>query len=152
MRLEDKKVLFYFILFSFVFFLDRILKLWTISSCNNSVKILPFFSINSGLNQGVSFGIFNSEKNKYFIIGLIIIIICALLWITYKRIKNKLGILAEFLVLTGAFGNLLDRFTYGAVVDFLLLSYGSFSFPVFNISDIAICLGVVIMLFRRDKE
>lgn len=150
MRSEDKKILFYFVLFSVVFFLDRLSKIWVLTLCK-PLQILPFFSINPGFNQGVSFGMLNSEKNKYLVMLLVAIIICFLLWMIYKRIKNKLTILGEFLLITGALGNLLDRFIYGAVVDFLFFSYKGYSFPAFNISDIAICLGVVIMLFRKDK-
>jgi signal peptidase II len=58
------------------------------------------------------------------------------------------------LVLAGAAGNVIDVIRYGAVIDFLHVRFGSWSFPLFNVADSAICLGVAWILVAswRDRE
>ncbi|MBQ3643322.1 MAG: signal peptidase II [Candidatus Riflebacteria bacterium] len=143
-HLRSPSVLLYAAVF---YFLDRITKLMIV---NNSHK-LPisvidnFFTITFVKNPGVAFGWFPDWKLPPILMALAMIII-----ITYYSLKlpeeERITRWALALLVGGAVGNLYDRVTYGFVVDFFLFHFGSFDFPVFNIADIIIDLGVF-MLF-----
>ena len=143
-HLRSPSVLLYAAVF---YFLDRITKLMIV---NNSHK-LPlsvidnFFTITFVKNPGVAFGWFPDWKLPPILMALAMIVI-----ITYYSLKlpeeERITRWALALLVGGAVGNLYDRVTYGFVVDFFLFHFGSFDFPVFNIADIIIDLGVF-MLF-----
>jgi signal peptidase II len=77
---------------------------------------------------------------------LIAVLISAfLLWQLWNSTSLLVG-LAFGLIIGGAIGNVIDRAIYGAVVDFILLSWKTWSWPVFNIADTAITCGVVLIL------
>jgi signal peptidase II len=74
-----------------------------------------------------------------------------LLWMA--RETSAIGAAALGLLIGGAVGNGVDRLAHGAVVDFLLLHYGTFEWYVFNVADAAITVGVVLLVYaalRRD--
>ena len=65
--------------------------------------------------------------------------------------KIGLGVLerlAEVAVIAGASSNIIDRFWYGGVVDFILLEYEQWSWPLFNVADIVIVGGIIVMVFN----
>lgn len=143
-HLRSPSVLLYAGLF---FIIDRITKLMIV---NNS-HILPvpviekFFTITYVKNPGVAFGWFPDWRLPPILMALVMIII-----ITYYSLKlpeeERITRWALALLVGGAVGNLYDRVVYGFVVDFFLFHFGSYDFPVFNIADIIIDLGVF-MLF-----
>jgi signal peptidase II len=61
------------------------------------------------------------------------------------------SIIGEVCVVTGSLSNLIDRVVYHGVIDFIILSYNDFSWPVFNIADTIIVLGVGIMIFQYEQ-
>ncbi len=129
------------------FFIDRITKLVALSFYKEPFEINRYLSFWLTYNRGVSFSFLSSETLLFFMgISLFVLLITILLAMhTYKEwLKNK-NITGELWVLIGSFSNLLDRFHYGAVIDFILFHYKEWSFAIFNIADIAIVLGVVIM-------
>ena len=63
-----------------------------------------------------------------------------------RRVETRLLAAAIGLVIGGALGNVIDRFRYGAVVDFLDLHWDDFHWPAFNLADAAISVGVVVLL------
>jgi signal peptidase II len=68
----------------------------------------------------------------------------------YQGIIHQIALAA---ILGGAVGNVIDRFIYGAVIDFLDFYWGSYHWPAFNIADSAICIGVfTLVLLPRDAE
>ncbi len=70
-----------------------------------------------------------------------------------ERVTAGYSILGEMLVLLGGFSNLCDRFLYPGVVDFIRFSYDDYTFPLFNIADLGICLGVGVMMYHWfDQE
>ena len=98
-------------------------------------------------NTGISYGLFSGggDFQKWILISLSILIIIFLL----SLIRNESTILSKLsisLIIGGALGNVLDRFTYGAVVDFISLHVKGFSWYIFNIADIFISLGVIILI------
>lgn len=132
---------------TFFFIIDRITKLMIV---NNS-HLMPitiidkFFSITYVKNPGVAFGWFPDWRLPPILMALAMILI-----ITYYSLKlpeeERITRWALALLVGGAIGNLYDRVVYGFVVDFFLFHFGAFDFPVFNIADVIIDLGVF-MLF-----
>jgi signal peptidase II len=101
----------------------------------------PYFYFTHWYNTGVSFGMFQ-DANMFFA-GLSIVISIILIVIYIKMdAEDKTIHVALSLILGGAIGNLIDRVTVGHVTDFIAMG----SFPIFNIADASVSIGVVIML------
>jgi signal peptidase II len=112
------------------------------------VSITGFLAIVLVWNRGMSFGLFNTgDPLVPWILGaLAVAVAIGLVW-WLARAQRRLVILGLGLVLGGAVGNLVDRFVYGAVVDFVLLHAGDWRWPAFNLADSAITLGVIALLW-----
>ena len=148
-----KKNIFYFFFILFIFILDRISKLWIISIFNleNSleIKISSFINLNLIWNKGIAFGLFSyGEKFEYNLLtGLIIMIIAIVFWMIIKtKGFEKYGFL---MILGGALGNIFDRLYYSAVPDFIDIYYKNFHWFVFNVADIFITLGVLMLIINE---
>jgi signal peptidase II len=148
-----KKNIFYFFFILFIFILDRISKLWIISISNLEnnleIKISSFINLNLIWNKGIAFGLFSyGEKFEYKkITGLIIIIISIVFWMIIKtKGLEKYGFL---MILGGALGNIFDRLYYSAVPDFIDIYYKNFHWFVFNVADIFITLGVLMLIINE---
>ena len=101
-------------------------------------------------NTGISYGLFSGggDFQKWILISLSILIIIFLL----SLIRNESTILSKLsisFIIGGALGNVLDRFRYGAVVDFISLHARGFSWYIFNIADIFIVLGVILFILSQ---
>ena len=101
-------------------------------------------------NTGISYGLFSGggDFQKWTLILLSILIIIFLL----SLIRNESTILSKLsisFIIGGALGNVLDRFTYGAVVDFISLHAKGFSWYIFNIADMFIVLGVILFILSQ---
>ena len=101
-------------------------------------------------NTGISYGLFSGggDFQKWTLILLSFLIIIFLL----SLIRNESTILSKLsisFIIGGALGNVLDRFTYGAVVDFISLHAKGFSWYIFNIADIFIVLGVILFILSQ---
>ncbi|MBY0407312.1 MAG: signal peptidase II [Rickettsiales bacterium] len=108
------------------------------------VEVLPFFRLVMVWNHGISFGMFAGAKQPLPLIGLSLLIVGVLLvWL--HRNASVLVSLALGSIIGGAVGNMADRLHYGAVVDFLDVSLGSYHWPAFNLADSAIFIGVVLL-------
>ncbi|GLX68284.1 signal peptidase II [Paenibacillus glycanilyticus] len=105
-----------------------------------------FFIITSYRNRGAAFSIL--QEQRVFFIIITVLIVSAIIWYTQANRKSgKVWLLTGLgLVLGGAVGNFLDRALKGEVVDFLMFNFGSYTFPIFNIADSAICVGVACIL------
>ena len=101
-------------------------------------------------NTGISYGLFSGggDFQKWILISLSILIIIFLL----SLIRNESTILSKLgisFIIGGALGNVLDRFTYGAVVDFISLHAKGFSWYIFNIADMFIVIGVILFILSQ---
>ncbi len=101
-------------------------------------------------NTGISYGLFSGggDFQKWILISLSILIIIFLL----SFVRNESSILSKLgisFIIGGALGNVLDRFTYGAVVDFISLHAKGFSWYIFNIADMFIVLGVILFILSQ---
>ena len=148
-----RKNIFYFFLILFIFILDRISKLWIISIFNSEnnleIKISSFINLNLIWNKGIAFGLFSyGEKFEYNLLtGLIIIITVIVFWMIIKtKGLEKYGFL---MILGGALGNIFDRLYYSAVPDFIDIYFKNFHWFVFNVADIFITVGVLMLIINE---
>lgn len=125
-------------------------------SLYESITIIDqFFYLTSHRNRGAAFGILQNQRWLFIVITFVVIgIIVYYLW----KLKDKQPWLsmAFSLILGGSIGNLIDRIRTGEVVDFFHFQFGSYHYPIFNVADSAIVIGVVILmiitLFYSEKE
>jgi len=148
-----KKNIFYFFFILFIFILDRVTKLWIISIFNSEnnleIKISSFINLHLIWNKGIAFGLFSyGEKFEYNLLtGLIIMIISIVFWMIIKtKGLEKYGFL---MILGGALGNIFDRLYYSAVPDFIDIYYKNFHWFVFNVADIFITVGVLMLIINE---
>ena len=115
-----------------------------------------FFNIGLTYNQGVAFGFMTSWSDQVRIITLTftsIVAFCVLLYflcVVYKNNKVAISFLA--LIFGGAVGNLIDRLRYGAVVDFLDFYFKEYHWPMFNVADSFICIGVFALILLPNGK
>ena len=131
--------------------LDQITKYFALAQLRGRppVEILPFFNFVLVFNSGAAFGFLNDAggwQNIFFITLASIVSVIFVIMITRLKPSELQLALAFSLVLGGAVGNLIDRFAYGYVVDFLDFYYGSWHFPAFNVADSAISVGAVLLI------
>lgn len=144
-----KKNLIIFSIIIFTFFLDLITKNYALSSLiiNHSISINNFLNFTLAFNHGAAFSFLSDAggwQRWFFIIFSVIVILI----ITYILVKEKNSKYIAFsFVIGGAIGNLYDRILYGYVIDFIEFHYNSFYWPIFNIADIAISIGIILLLY-----
>ena len=141
------------IIVSLIFLLDRISKIYVIHLdeilLNSEIIASKFINIQLIWNEGVAFGLFAFDDKSFYnlITGFIIIIILTLIYFIRKtRGIEKYSFIA---ILGGALGNVFDRFLYSAVPDFIDIHYQNFHWFIFNVADIFITLGVMILIFNE---
>jgi len=116
-----------------------------------SIAVVPYFNLTYVHNTGAAFS-FLSEAGGWqrWLFAVLAAIISAALSVWLARLQKHETLLAAALalVLGGALGNLIDRLTYGYVIDFLDIYYKQWHWPAFNIADSAITVGVILMLLE----
>jgi len=136
--------------------LDQATKLWLLRVFDighrGAVKLAPFFDLVLAWNPGISFGWFqNDSPMAQSLLMLIKAVAVMILAIWMARSRTALATIALGLIIGGAVGNAVDRFSYGAVVDFALfhlqIGGNTFNWYVFNLADVAIVAGVAGLLY-----
>ncbi len=136
--------------------LDQASKLWLLFVFDighrGAVKLTPFFDLVLAWNVGISFGWFqNDSPMAQIALMLVKAVAVIVLAIWMARSRTAIATTALGLIIGGAVGNAIDRFAYGAVVDFALfhLQIGGkpFNWYVFNLADVAIVAGVAALLY-----
>jgi signal peptidase II len=139
-----------------VLVLDQASKLWLLFvfdlARRGAVQVTPFLDLVLAWNVGISFGWFQSESPAAQIILMAIKAVAVIvLAIWMARSRTLLATVALGLIIGGAIGNAIDRFAYGAVVDFALfhvqIGGKPFNWYVFNLADVAIVAGVAALLY-----
>ena len=156
----------FFLLILFFFALDQISKNIIIQLYNIDVENLSsqyLTSINEYVNlyliwnKGFAFGLFQNDirtvNNIYMILMAVVIFVVFIYALT---INSKVYYYGFSLIIGGALGNLFDRYQYAAVLDFIDVHYNNFHWYVFNIADINITLGciliIILELFSNRKK
>jgi len=108
------------------------------------VRVNEFFDYVLVWNTGISLSLFNAMP--VWGLGIIMLVAIAALSVWWWRAETLLIRLGLALCIGGALSNALDRLLYGAVADFFHLHYGAYSFYIFNIADVAITAGVIVLI------
>ena len=128
-----------------VFIFDRITKFWALSNLlgqGTKEGIPGLFQLVFVSNKGVAFGMLGEGRYLQSLIG--VVGLALLIWLLYSYTFSPLQRWALVTLIVGAAGNLVDRLFYGYVIDMIQLSF--ISFPVFNVADICVVFGVIIMM------
>lgn len=105
-------------------------------------------------NPGSAFGLFHGQAGARIFLSVIgVLAVGAMLWMVWRASERQRALLwALGLVAGGAVGNLIDRIYFGVVTDFVLWRWQEHEWPVFNIADVALVVGVGLMFFDVGKE
>ena len=148
-----KKNIFYFFFILLIFLVDRISKILIIrlsnTSENQEIIVSKFLSLNLIWNKGIAFGIFSfDEKFFYNILTMIIIIVTLVVFWLMVKAENleKYGFMIIF---SGSLGNVYDRLVYSSVPDFIDFHFENFHWFIFNVADIFITTGVVLLILNE---
>lgn len=121
---------------------------------DSGVEVLPFFNLVHVYNYGAAFSFLANMGGwqRWFFAIIAIVIAVAFLVLLYKTPKSqKLLCVSYALFIGGALGNLIDRLIHGYVIDFLLFylitDHGVWSYPAFNVADIAVCSGAFLLIY-----
>src|SRR5690625_2736428 len=114
-----------------------------------------FFSITSHRNKGAAWGILQDQMLFFYIITIIVIV--GIIYYIHKYLKGIIGLsIAISLILGGAIGNIIDRIFRKEIVDVLDFIIINYNFPIFNIADSALVVGVflfiIISLIEERKQ
>ena len=153
-----KKKITSFLIVLIVFFLDRLSKFFILDLSQPSgelnIYVSTFLNFNLVWNKGIAFGLFSFDQKIYYnlITSLIVFITIIILWLASK--SKGLEKFSFLIIIGGSLGNLFDRLYYSSVIDFIDVSYNNFHWFIFNVADIFISLGVLILIaleFFRKK-
>ena len=139
---------------------DQASKWWVVDIYHlperGSVALLPLLNLTMVQNQGITFGLFHQDTTSgpWLLGGVSLAVVAALAyWLTRAESTLVAGALGA--IIGGAIGNVLDRFRFGYVVDFIHAHALGYSWYVFNVADAAIVCGVAALLldgFRAKPE
>jgi signal peptidase II len=149
----------YLILSAAVILLD----LWTKAlvlariDLHETIPIIPkFFQLVHVRNTGAAFGIGANASSRLvpllLNIGAIAVFCVVVVYALRSAVSDRLLQTGLHLILGGAIGNLLDRFRFGYVVDFLDVYAGTHHWPAFNVADSAICIGIALLFLDMRKK
>ena len=119
---------------------------------NRSITIIPnFFYLTYTHYYGGAWSIFDNSTLFITIVSFLIII--GIIYYLFKnKVTKKIEIVGYSLLLGGAIGNLIDRIVYGYVIDFLDFYIFKYDFPIFNVADIGIVVGIILLLVSMILE
>ena len=134
----------------FIFTLDRISKIYVINLSKNTSDIelfsSKFLNITLIWNEGIAFGIFSTIHGFWYNLLTIAIVLIAIVILIMSIRQDGAQKYFLLIVLGGALGNLYDRIFFKAVPDFIDLHVGDFHWFIFNIADIFITFGVIMLI------
>ena len=148
-NLNNKNIIIYLIIATLMFYVDRLTKNFMINyfELNNSDLIInPFLNFTLNWNTGIGFGLF-ADFGYFFYNFTTIIIFVVLIVLFYFFINSeKLEKNSLFIIMVGASGNFFDRIKYQSVPDFIDFHINNLHWYTFNIADVYISLGVILLL------
>lgn len=132
---------------------DQATKYWVTSAfrLGESLTVAPFFDLVFVFNRGAAFSFLANEDGwqRWFFVVLALVISSWLIAMLRQHAGEKLMPTALSMVLGGALGNVIDRLTHGAVVDFLSFHVAGYYWPAFNVADSCITVGVGLLLWHQ---
>ena len=146
----NKSNLYFFLLIIVIFTFDRITKNLIIKSFVEEIFYLnKFMNLDLVWNIGIGFGLLSYDSLLAYnlITSLIGLVVITLFY--FMVISDNLDKLIFSIIIGGALGNLYDRLLYNAVPDFIDLHYNTFHWFTFNVADMFITLGVIIMVLKE---
>ena len=121
--------------------LDRITKIWAPA---HPLEVRGLFRFRSALmNSGVAFS-FLENAGWALTVLIAILVIAVVAWLVCERDMPKAQRIGLWLIVGGGIGNLYDRIVYGAVIDFIEITF--MHFAVFNLADVCVCVGAAIAI------
>lgn len=140
----------WFLVSILVVLLDQVSKYWAMIHLfpYDPVFVLPIFNMTLAYNTGAAFSMLSGAGHwrLYFFTGFgVLMSMCLIVWILRASTASFLQKTALSLILGGAVGNVIDRIHLGHVVDFIDLHYHHYHWPVFNLADVSICMGAVLL-------
>ncbi len=133
-----------------IIIIDQLTKKWAIQALKNQgskVIIKNFFELTYVENRGAAFGVLSDRRIFFIIITTVVVVVLVGYIFKNHKIMSSLEKISMSLILAGALGNFIDRLLNGYVVDLFSLRFGNYYFPVFNVADIAIVLGTLLLVY-----
>ena len=145
----------YYLLFLVLVLLDQLTKQIFILSFDlgDSIFVNYYLSWTYLQNTGAAFSILadGGSIQKTFLLSVSVLVsVVVVFWIQKTDISQRQKLMGQFFLLSGAVGNLIDRAQYGYVIDFIDINI--LNWPVFNLADSFIFIGVMLLLFERKKS
>jgi signal peptidase II len=134
-------------------FVDAASKAWAerVLDAMPALEVAPFLRLRLGYNSGVAFSLFAGLGASTYISIFTSILIASLAWMAAQA-QRDLERLGLALMIGGALGNLGDRLGDGVVTDFIDVHAGDWHFPTFNLADVAITSGVLLLLAQPMRD
>jgi signal peptidase II len=108
------------------------------------------YTENSGAFLSMGHALPSALRSALFICGAVLLVSAVLVWALRSRQLSRVGVIGAALVCGGGFSNVIDRVSYGGhVVDFLNVGIGSLRTGIFNVADMALMLGIALLLYGR---
>ena len=148
-----KKIVISIFIILFIFILDRLSKILILNILEETgrvdIYINSFLNFYLVWNKGIGFGLLSSDQDFFYNVVTILIVMINFV-IIYLLFKEK-GIKYYFLlvILGGSLGNLFDRIYYSAVPDFFDLNYNGYHWFIFNVADIFITIGIILLILAE---
>lgn len=139
----------YLLIATLVMLIDQITKYLVAVKLSNGDEIdivQGFFKFSYTENPGIAFGMLNNGNVKWLLVAISVAAIMVVIYYMRRTPpSNTLLLWSLALLAAGICGNLIDRVRLGRVIDFILLYYKDYQWPVFNIADTAITIGAALM-------
>ena len=145
-----KKNIFNLLLVIFIFILDRLSKIIIIKLSEPlgelNISVTSFINFNLTWNEGIGFGLLSFDDKFYYnlITLLIVLITLIIIWLANKA--KGIEKLSFLMIVGGSLGNIFDRIYYSSVPDFIDISVNNFHWFIFNVADIFISIGVILLI------
>ena len=135
------------IIIAIIVALDQIVKYIIINNVDLGTSVIVinnFFYITHIKNTGAAWSILQGKRLFFIAVTLVA---CGFIIYYLYNAGNKLLKFSLSLIFAGAVGNIIDRVAKGSVTDFLEFQFGSYTFPIFNIADISVVIGSILLAY-----
>ncbi len=135
--------------------LDQASKYWAVTHLTQPLPVFSGLRFVLTHNRGIAFGFLRNSPEIMMgvLIALALLVVAFLLWhlLVFERL-NTFQALATAAIAAGALGNVLDRIRLGYVVDFIMVYYREWYWPIFNVADMSLCIGVFLWWWGERRR